>query len=96
MFALAEPGRLNAMLEEAGFVDPVVEAVPIERSYPDPGPYLEETSELSPMFSAAVAGLDDSARDAVRARITELLDPFTGPDGGLLLPGRSVVAAASA
>jgi ubiquinone/menaquinone biosynthesis C-methylase UbiE len=96
MFALAAPGRLEEMLEDAGFLDPVAERVAIERNYPDTDSYLRETSELSPMFSDAVGGLDEASWTEVSARITELLEPYTGAGGELRLPGRSLAAAANA
>jgi ubiquinone/menaquinone biosynthesis C-methylase UbiE len=96
MFALAAPGRLEEMLEDAGFVDPIAERVAIERNYPDTDSYLRETSELSPMFSDAVGGLDEASWTQVNARITELLRPFTAAGGELRLPGSSLAAAANA
>jgi ubiquinone/menaquinone biosynthesis C-methylase UbiE len=96
MFALAVPGRLEEMLEDAGFVDPIVEGVAIERNYPDTDSYLRETSELSPMFSDAVGALDEASWTEVNARITELLAPYTAAGGELRLPGRSLAAIANA
>ena len=96
MFALAVPGRLGEMLKDAGFVDPIVERVAIERNYPDTDSYLRETSELSPMFSDAVGALDESSWTEVNARITELLAPYTAAGGELRLPGRSLAAVANA
>jgi ubiquinone/menaquinone biosynthesis C-methylase UbiE len=96
MFALAVPGRLEEMLADAGFVDPIVEGVAIERNYPDTDSYLRETSELSPTFSDSVGALDEPSWTEVNARITDLLAPYTAAGGELRLPGRSLAAVANA
>ncbi len=96
MFALAESGRLAEMLEAAGFVEVTVEGVDVERNYPELDAYLEETLDLSMIFSEVYRGLDDAGRDAVRSRIAELAAPYTGSDGSVRLPGRSLVALANA
>ena len=96
MFALAAPGQLGELLETAGFVDPLVEAVEIERSYPDVEAFVEETLDLSQSFRAPFAALDDVAQREVVSGIAAGAAPFTAADGSITLPGRSLVASASA
>jgi ubiquinone/menaquinone biosynthesis C-methylase UbiE len=96
MFALAESGRLAEMLEAAGFVEVTVEGVDIERSFSELDAYLEETLDLSMVFSEAYRGLDDAGRKAARSRIAELAAPYTAGDGSVRLPGRSIAALANA
>lgn len=96
MFTLAAPGRLPGLLEDAGFADVEVRQVALSRRYRDVEAYVEETAEVSPLFSAAWNGLDS----AQRARVTELMtagaEPFTAADGSVALPGSSLVATALA
>jgi SAM-dependent methyltransferase len=95
-FALGQPGRLPDLLEAAGFSDVAVEKVDLDRNYDGLQPFLEETNDLSGSFRRAMAGISESERERVRARIGELIAPYQGADGSLRLPGRSLVAAAQA
>jgi SAM-dependent methyltransferase len=96
MFTLAAPGALSEVLEDAGFVDVVVEEIVLERQYSDPDEFIAETHDLSGMFSRALAGASEEQRTAVRESIAERLKPFTSADGTISLPGKSLGAAASA
>jgi SAM-dependent methyltransferase len=96
MFALADAERVRRLLEDAGFVDVVVETVELSRS--DPGgaeTYLEETLDLSRPFAEVWRRLSERHRDEVRDRIASLAEPFASAEG-LHFPARSLVAAASA
>ncbi|MGI8413237.1 MAG: methyltransferase domain-containing protein [Solirubrobacteraceae bacterium] len=96
MFALAAPGRLEELLQSAGFVESLVETVEVGRRHPNLDDYLEETLDLSRLFSEAFKGLSESQRAQVRSEIALLAAPYTEPDGSLRLPGRSLVALAEA
>jgi SAM-dependent methyltransferase len=96
MFALAPPGRLQDLLEGAGFVDVVVETVEPPRAFDSVAEYIAETDDLSSMFGEVFDPLSDEQRAQVIARVTELAQPYIGADGTLRLPARSLVAAADA
>jgi SAM-dependent methyltransferase len=96
MFALAAPGRLAELLQSAGFVDPVVDGVGVERSYDTLESYVSETLDLSGLFARALAELTDEERDRVREQIAALAATYTQPDGSVRLTGRSLVACATA
>jgi ubiquinone/menaquinone biosynthesis C-methylase UbiE len=96
MFALAAPGALQRVLESAGFVFAHVEAVKLERRYPDIRDYLEETLDLSQMFAAPFRRLDPSGQEEVVCEMEELAAPFRGDDGSYTFPGRALVAGARA
>jgi len=96
MFVLSAPGRLQDLLESAGFLDVLVEAVQLDRPYAGVEAYVQETLDLSDVFSEALGGLSDGQREEVVDEIASLAEPFTAADGSLLLPGRSLVAAAGA
>jgi ubiquinone/menaquinone biosynthesis C-methylase UbiE len=95
-FALAEPGLLEEMLGDAGFVDVLVESVELNRSYERFDDFWAETLDLSRMATNALETLSDDRRAAVKARVQALAEPFTDGGGRLLLPGRSLAASASA
>ncbi len=96
MFALAAPGTLHEMLEDAGFVDVLVDGVDIERDYVDLDEYLGELFDLSRAFKEALEGVPVAQRAEVKRRIASQLQSYTEHDGSLRLPGRSLVGSASA
>ncbi len=96
MFAQAPPGRLQELLEAAGFVDVVIDTVEPSRAFESVEEYIAETADLSSMFGEVFNPLSDEQRAQVLARVTELAQPYIGPDGTLRLPAQSLVAAADA
>ncbi len=94
MFALAAPGRLAEVLEDAGFVEVVLDAVEIERKYESVERYIEETLDLSGVFLEGFGRLGERERGEVQRRIAALAAEFTAADGTIRLPGRSLVATA--
>jgi SAM-dependent methyltransferase len=96
MFALAPPGRLQDVLEAAGFLDVRIGAVEPPRSFDSVDDYIAETRDLSSMFSELFDPLSDEQRAEVVARVAELAQPYVDADGILRWPARSLVAAADA
>jgi ubiquinone/menaquinone biosynthesis C-methylase UbiE len=96
MFALAAPGRLHEMLESAGFVEVLVESVELSRSPRTPAEEIAEELDLSRAFAEAYERLSDEERRTLEDKITALGEPYTDPDGRMIMTGRSLVAAASA
>jgi SAM-dependent methyltransferase len=96
MFALAPAPRLRELLENAGFLDVLVDGLELDRPYANVDEYLAESLELSPTFSEVWANLDRAQRAEVMDRVRALAAPYSGPHGSLRIPGRSLVAAASA
>jgi SAM-dependent methyltransferase len=96
MFALSAPGRLEGLLEEAGFAEIIVDGVQLDRRYESVEELIEETRDLSMMFAGTYNNLDSGGRDEVARKIALLAEPYGDDRGGILLPGRSLVGAASA
>ncbi len=96
MFSLAAPGALQELLENAGFVEVRVEPVTVKREYERLEQYIEETSELSPMFSGRFRELNEEQRQAVVELLTRNAEPFIAGDGSVTLPGSTLVAVAGA
>ena len=94
-FRLAEPGRLGELLDEAGFTDVVVDALDLERRYPDAAAYLAGQVAISSVGGSVWSQLSQAQRDAVTERVAELVEPHRGPDG-VTLPARTLVACADA
>jgi SAM-dependent methyltransferase len=96
MFALAEPSQLRELLDNAGFFEIEIEAVAMPRRYPSINSWIGETIDLSSSFRAAWAKLDDEARRALRALMSDLGTPFVDTRDALVVPARTLAAAASA
>jgi SAM-dependent methyltransferase len=96
MFILSAPGRLQELLESAGFVDTVVDSVPTPRGFESLEQYVAETREVSSFFGRAFDPLPASEREEVVRKIAELAEPHTAADGSVSFTGRSLVAAADA
>jgi SAM-dependent methyltransferase len=94
-FRLCAPGLLAELLEAAGFTDVHVETVDVQRRFADATAYVAATVSVSEVFAARWPGLSEAQQSAITARVAELTDSFSGPDG-ITLPGRSYVAAADA
>lgn len=95
-FALSAPGALLELLHGAGFVDPDVESVEIERAYGSARDWVGEAVDLSNVFNQIWKGLDGEQRRAVMSAVEDRAREYAGPDGSLVLPGRSLVAVAEA
>lgn len=96
MFSLAPAQRLADLMEGAGFAEVTVVSVALERRFANVHDYLAEQSDMSPSYGPVFQGLDEPERAEVTARIAAGAAAFTGADGSLALPGRSLVARAVA
>ena len=95
MFALADPERLRELLEDAGFVEPVVETVELTRPAADVEDFVEESLDLNAQLADTRARLSREQWAEVKERIASLSAPFAD-GGGLRFPARALVAAGSA
>lgn len=96
MFALADRERLGGMLEDAGFTEIAIEPVELLRRNASAEEFWEATLGLSPVLGTLLEGRSEQEIAAVREGLGKRLEPFTAADGAVELPGRAVVAFASA
>ncbi len=96
MFRFAEPGTLQGLLESTGFTDVVVAPQDLTRHYDEPSQFVQETMEISPMFSATFPSLSAEQQQSLTGAISAALEAYTASDGSVTLPGRSLVAVATA
>lgn len=96
MFALSRPGALEEVMGAAGFVDTVVEAVPVEWTSASLDERWEEMVETSVSLPAALKALSPADHYALREAVDEALAPYVAEDGSVTLPGLCLVAAAEA
>jgi len=96
MFDLADPTALRALLDDAGFADPVVEELPLTIRYDGVEDLIATTSDLSPAFDDVVTPLNERQRADLVERLTAATASYAAPDGLLALTGVALVATAEA
>ena len=96
MFALADRDKLTGLLDEAGFTEIEIDSVPLERRSASFDEMWDVQLDCAAPIAALLEGLDDEQVAEVRAAVQRRYEPFTAADGSLVIPGSTVVAAASA
>lgn len=96
MFALSGTEAVPSLLRGAGFGEIECEPVDITYRYESLDDFWAWTCDLARPFAETVARISPDEREAVRERIGEGLSPYEAPDGSLAVPGRAVLAAATA
>ncbi|MGH2842660.1 MAG: methyltransferase domain-containing protein [Solirubrobacteraceae bacterium] len=96
MFALAEPDHLRTLMADAGFMEILIEPIPMPRSYSSLDEWLGETIDLSRGFRTVWDGSGEGQRQALRVSIAGLAESFTDTHGAITLPALSLGASASA
>lgn len=92
-FALGDRELLMRLLDEAGFVDPEVGTLDIRHAADDFESWWQAHLDLSSLTRTAVDGRDV---ERLLVDLRAALRPFTDAAGRVVLPGRTLVAAASA
>jgi SAM-dependent methyltransferase len=96
MFAFAPAGRIADLLHATGFDDVRVDAVDLAFRAPSFDEWWEYQFDTSPALREALAGASPVQRDAVHEAVERRLTAWTRDDGSLEIPGRTLVASASA
>jgi ubiquinone/menaquinone biosynthesis C-methylase UbiE len=96
MFSLDSADKLRGLLEAAGFLDILIEAVDVDHDYDDLDHLVADTLDCSRMFADVWDTLSEPQRHELTERISSLAEPYRTANGSLHLPGRTLVAAASA
>jgi hypothetical protein len=95
-FALGDRDRLRQLLEGAGFTEIEVQALDLEQRPPSFEAFWETTLDVSRAFHDAVLSRPEQEIAEIQAGLASRLGPYTGPDGALTIPARTLVARASA
>jgi len=95
-FALGDSERLAELLAAAGFTEIEVEGLDFDRRQVDFEEFWESTLDFSGPFHDLVMELPQEQIERLRVGLAARLAPFTAADGSLRLPGRTLVARASA
>lgn len=95
-FALADPAAVRELLEATGFTDVETDAVDIVTHAASLDDAFDSQRDLSPTLGAVLPTLDPADHTRVRDGFDAHLAPYVAADGTLAVPGRTLVAAASA
>jgi SAM-dependent methyltransferase len=95
-FVLSSPERVAELLEQAGFVEVRVEALELHRRHASFEEFWDSTLDLSRQLHDAVLDRPEAEIAEVHAALVERFAPYTAADGSLDIPGRALVASASA
>ena len=95
-FVLGDRERVRELLEHAGFAEIDVQALDLEQRPPSFEAFWETTLDVSRIFHDAVLSRPETEIAEIRAGVASRLEPYTGPDGALRIPARTLVARASA
>ena len=94
--AFGRPGRIEELLDAAGFDD--IEVEPLDFAFHAAGldEWWEHSIAMSGSFSRVVGGLSPAEHYALRDAVDAAYAPYVRDDGSLEIPARALVAAASA
>jgi SAM-dependent methyltransferase len=95
-FALGDAERVHELLVQAGFADAHVQALDLHRRHPGFEEFWETTLDLSRAFHDAVLARPQKEIEEIQAAVRARLAPFEDEAGVLDIPGRTLVASASA
>lgn len=85
-FRFAPAGKLEALLDEAGFARVKVEDVPITFEFASVEQHWEVAADMTPPIKAAAASLPESELARWRAALADAVRPYVGTDGRVRLP----------
>jgi SAM-dependent methyltransferase len=95
-FALGDRGRVQELLENAGFAEIHVDSVELTRRHSDFDDLWDATLDLSRNFHDAVLSCPQPEIERIKASLAERFAPYTDADGTLTVPGCTLLASASA
>jgi len=93
IFSMADKARTAALLGAAGFDEVRIEEVPGRFAFDDVDEYLGFVADTAGPLAAALRGLPDEQRTAIKAGLEEACAPFA-TDGGYALPVVTLAAVA--
>ncbi len=95
-FALASIEQVSELLKQAGFAELHVESLELIRRHADFEELWDTTLDLSRSFHDAVLSRPEAEIAAIKTSLAERFAPYTTGSGELEIPGRTLVASASA
>ncbi|MDH5678799.1 MAG: class I SAM-dependent methyltransferase [Nitrospinota bacterium] len=94
-FSQGQPGALAARMTEAGFVDAVEEAAPVEMTFPSLDFYISNMKEMAAPVRAIMEKMDDETRARAMDAIVDEVRKFESPDGVVRFSGEAMIVSAA-
>jgi SAM-dependent methyltransferase len=94
--AFGVPGRIEELLDAAGFDDAEVQPLDLVFHAHGLDEWWDHAVGTSARISRALAGVSPAEHYQLRDAVDAAYAPFVRPDGSVAIPGRALVAAASA
>jgi SAM-dependent methyltransferase len=95
-FALSAPGKVTALLEDAGFDDPVVEPLEVTFTAPTVDAWWETQRAMSSSMRPVLDRLSPADHYRLRDAVEAAWAPYVAADGSVAIPGRALGAVAEA
>jgi SAM-dependent methyltransferase len=95
-FALGDADRVYSLLMHAGFAEAAVEAIDVRHRHESFDAFWETMLDISRELHDTVLAQPAKEIERLRSDVAARLAPYTASDGSLSIPGRSLVAVASA
>jgi SAM-dependent methyltransferase len=95
-FVLGKAEGVYELLQQAGFAEVNVESLELHRRHTSFDEYWESTLDLSRAMHDAVLSRPPGEVEEIQAAVKERFKPYEAADGTLDIPGRTLVASASA
>jgi len=95
-FALGAPERVRGLLQQAGFVEARVETIDVAQRHESFDAFWETMLDISRELHDLVLAQPAQEIEQIRSSLEARLEPYTAADGTLAIPGRTLVATASA
>jgi ubiquinone/menaquinone biosynthesis C-methylase UbiE len=86
IFAMADPGRIEALMTDAGFEQPHLHEIPMTWSFESFDEFWRYTMEIAGAIALVIAQLDDRERQTVRSETESRFEDFAA-DGRYDMPG---------
>ena len=94
-FALGDPDRVRALLEEAGFDEVGVERLEIDQTYESPSGWWDEILGLGGPLAALLGSMSEADAGAVRTAALERAKAYEAGDGSVCFPAVAIAARAT-
>ncbi len=95
-FTLGEEQRVRELLEQSGFAEIEVQALALAQRHESFETFWETTLDISRAFHDAVMSRPEAEIAEIRSGLASRLRAYTSSEGELVIPGRTLVASASA
>ena len=93
IFAMADPGRVRSLVQDAGFAEPRLDEVEVRWRFEDFDAYWRYVTELAGGIAMVLQAMPETDREAVRKLVERAAGDYR-VDGGLELPGVALNASA--